>query len=55
MSLTYNTRDGKGNDIVKLVDLGEPKTVLHNFICPLCHMPQINGVLLKDCVSGYYA
>lgn len=53
-SLIYNTRDAKGKDIVKTVDLKAYQTAPMDFICPLCDKSCNGGVEIKKIVSSNF-
>lgn len=54
MELIYETRDGKGNDIVKEVKVKEFPLVDAVFECPICHKSYTRGVEVKKAVSSNF-
>lgn len=54
MQLEYKTRDAKGNDFVKTVDIKEYPIVENEYICPICKKEQNKGCKLKDIVSSNF-
>lgn len=54
MELEYRTRDGKGNDIVKMVNIKEFPVKQVEFECPICKKAQHEGVETKKCVSANF-
>lgn len=54
MELKYETRDGKGNDIIKMVKIKEFPVENVEFICPICKKEQISGVKTKKAVSSKF-
>lgn len=54
MKLQYNTRDEKGIDFVKEVDVKQFPSVKCEFVCSVCNKPQTNGVLTKKIVSSNF-
>lgn len=54
MEIEYLTRDGKGNDVVKMVKIKEFKTTEIDFECPICKKHKMRGVLTKKAVSSNF-
>lgn len=54
LDLQYETRDGKGNDILKLVKIKEFPLVDVDFECPVCHTECKKGIPLKKIVSSSF-
>lgn len=54
MQLEYNTRDGKGNDILKLVQIKEFPVHRIDFECKICGRICTEGSVKKDVVSGNF-
>lgn len=54
MILTYDTRDGEGNDIRKEVTTKEVPAEPAEYICPCCGLPQTNGIPMKKLVSSNF-
>ena len=54
MVILYNTRDGKGKDIVKQVEIKEYPEIRAEFVCPICGMEFDHGVRIKDIVSSNF-
>ena len=54
MQIEYRTRDGKGNDIVKMVNIKEFPIKSTEFDCPVCKKHQTEGVLTKKCTSSKF-
>lgn len=54
MELRYETRDGKGNDIIKMVKIKEYPISTANFECPMCHKQCNEGTLVKKIVSSNF-
>lgn len=54
MVIQYNTRDGKGNDIVKDVQIKEFPVVDAHFVCKVCNMECTSGVATKQIVSSNF-
>ena len=54
MVLTYNTRDGKGRDIVKQVQIKRYDTVEAEFVCKICNTKFREGVPIKKIVSSNF-
>ena len=52
--LYYNTRDGKGNEIFKKIELKKYKKHDKDFTCPICGKFCVNGVKIKDIVSSKF-
>lgn len=52
--LIYNTRDGKGNDIIKKVELKKYKKHTVDFTCPICGRDFSEGVKTGDVVSAKF-
>ena len=55
MELRYETRDGEGNDIVKMVKIKEFQTENVEFDCPICHRHFSIGISAKKIVSGNFS
>lgn len=54
MEIEYRTRDGKGNDIVKMVNIKEFPVKQVKFECPICKKAQHEGIETKKCVSSKF-
>lgn len=54
MEIKYNTRDGKGNDIVKMVQIKEFPVHPAEFTCRICGRQQSEGCRKKDVVSSKF-
>lgn len=54
MILRYETRDGKGNDIVKDIETKEIPPEPAHFVCPGCGQIQTEGVRVKKLVSSNF-
>ena len=54
MELKYETRDAKGNDFVKMVQVKEFPIVKADFECPICHKSYSEGVESKKIISGNF-
>ena len=54
MELLYQTRDGKGNDIEKLVQIKDFQTEDAPIFCPCCHKQSDKSVPVKKLVSGNF-
>lgn len=54
MILLYNTRDGKGNDIVKPVELKEAALEPYDGTCGLCGKAITQGARIKNLVSANF-
>lgn len=54
MILTYNTRDEKGNEILKEVEIKQFKKYDINFVCPICHKEYAEGCKTKEIVSANF-
>lgn len=52
--ILYNTKDGKGNNIVKEVNIKKYKIHDISFICPCCGKECEQGVKVKDAVSSKF-
>lgn len=52
--LRYETRDGKGNDIIKDVQIKEFPAEKVDFICPICHREKCEGVPTKKIISSNF-
>lgn len=52
--LKYETRDGKGNDIIKYIPIKEFKIIECDCNCDICSKQITNGVKIKDAVSGHF-
>lgn len=52
MIIAYNTRDGKGNDIVKEVQIKEYPAENVHFICKICGREADHGIPVKKIVSS---
>lgn len=50
MILDYLTRDGKGNDFVKKVEIKQFPVESVKFECPICHKQVAEGVKTKKAV-----
>lgn len=53
-TLRYETRDGKGNDIVREIPIKEFKTHATDCTCDICGGTMAEGVHLKDAVSSKF-
>lgn len=54
MEIEYNTRDGKGNDILKMVEIKEFPLYHHDFTCQICGRECTDGHRKKDVVSSKF-
>ncbi len=54
MELRYETRDGKGNDFVKMVKIKEYPTENVEFDCPICKKSNSQGVKAKKIISSNF-
>lgn len=54
MELEYKTRDEKGNDIVKKVNIKKFQSYSMEFTCPVCGQKTQEGVRTKDIVSSNF-
>lgn len=54
MIIQYNTRDGKGNDIIKDVEIKEFPIVNADFTCKICGQHAERGVQTKKIVSANF-
>lgn len=54
MQLKYNTRDGKGNDILKIIQIKEFPVRANDFTCKICGKSQKSGCKTNDVVSGNF-
>lgn len=54
MELYYQTRDGDGNDIEKIIKTKEYPIRSVCFECPICHKHYDSGVYIKDIVSSKF-
>lgn len=54
MEIEYNTRDGKGNDILKMVKIKEFPLYHHDFTCQICGRECTDGHRKNDVVSGKF-
>lgn len=54
LELPYETRDGKGNDIIKMVQIKEFPVVSVEFDCPICQRHCSHGVSAKKIVSSKF-
>lgn len=54
MQLNYNTRDGKGNDILKIVKIKEFPTQKIDCECSICGKHCESAIRKKDVVSGNF-
>lgn len=54
VEIEYNTRDGKGNDIVKMVKIKEFPLYQHEFTCQICGRSCTEGSRKKDVVSSNF-
>ena len=54
MELKYETRDGKGNEIVKTVKIKEYPVETVEFVCPICKKNETNGVKAKKIISSNF-
>lgn len=54
MILDYLTRDGKGNDFVKKVEIKQFPVESVEFECPICHKQVAEGVRTKKAVSANF-
>lgn len=53
-TLRYETRDGKGNDIIKDVAVKEYPIEDAFFVCPICKKERKKGVLAKKIISANF-
>ena len=54
MVIRYNTRDGKGKDIIKDVEIKEFPVDDVNFTCPICRTQVKHGIAIKRIVSSNF-
>lgn len=54
MTLNYFTRDGKGNDFIKKVEIKQFPVESAEFECPVCHKLVTDGVRTKKAVSANF-
>lgn len=54
MELRYETRDGEGNDIVKMVQIKEYEAKDTEFDCPICKGHFEKGIPAKKIVSASF-
>lgn len=54
MEIEYNTKDGKGNDILKMVKIKEFPLYNHDFTCHICGRECTNGHRKNDVVSSKF-
>lgn len=54
MEIEYRTRDGKGNDIIKLVKIKEFPVETVEFECPICKQIKNQGVKAKKIISSKF-
>lgn len=54
MQLKYNTRDGSGKDIVKMVEIKDFPTVEKDIVCPICQNQASVCVPIKKAVSSKF-
>ena len=54
MEIEYSTRDGKGNDIIKMVNIKEFPSIDVEFDCPVCKRHCKSGHVTKKCVSANF-
>ena len=54
MELRYETRDGKGNDIIKIVPIKEYPVETVEFLCPVCRKQKHEGSRIKKIVSSNF-
>ena len=54
MELRYETRNEKGNDIVKIVPIKEYPVESGEFFCPICRKRKHEGSRVKKIVSGHF-
>lgn len=54
MEIEYRTRDGKGNDFVKQVQIKQFPKVESEFECPICHRTVQEGTRIKEIVSSNF-
>lgn len=54
MKLRYETRDEKGNDIVKIVRIKKYPVQSTEFFCPICRQIRHEGSQIKKIVSGKF-
>jgi hypothetical protein len=54
LEIEYKTRDGKGNDIVKLVKIKEYPVENVEFDCPICNQSKKEGVKAKKIISSNF-
>ena len=52
MEIQYRTRDAKGNDFIKAVQIKEFRCYPGKFVCPICHQESSEGCLTRDIVSS---
>lgn len=50
--LLYNTRDSKGNDIIKEIEIKKYPTEEMDYICPFCNKHKQKGINIKKIVSS---
>lgn len=53
-TIPYNTRDGKGNEVVKEVKIKQFNVYKTDFVCPICHKEQTEGCKIKEIVSSSF-
>lgn len=53
-TISYRTRDGKGNDIIKGVTIKQFRRLTMEFDCPICKHHAAAGVKVKDIVSSNF-
>lgn len=54
MELKYKTRDGKGDEIVKMVKIKEYPVETVEFVCPVCKKSETNGIKAKKIISSNF-
>lgn len=54
MELRYETRDEKGNDIIKFVPIKEYPVETVEFFCPVCRQQKYEGSRIKKIVSSKF-
>jgi CRISPR type IV-associated protein Csf1 len=54
MEIRYETRDSKGTEIVKMVQLKEYPVEAIEYTCPICHISRQKGIQIKKIVSSNF-
>lgn len=54
MELKYKTRDGKGDEIVKMVKIKGYPVETVEFVCPVCKKNETNGIKAKKIISSNF-